>query len=79
MTCSICWSWCADDGDWCDPYLGSLEMTPGDRAKMERHDALAHKMRVVGGSWLCAKGHRVEAAPVLVMEAAGASRLEGFR
>ena len=80
MTCSICRTLCVDDFGWCAGVLDAFD--EADEAAIRdikrRHDATAHKMRVEGGSWVCEKGHRVEAAPVLAMEAAGASRLEGF-
>ena len=79
MTCSICRTWCVDDYGWCAGPLDAAEdFEEAVRESKRDHEATAHKMRVEGGSWVCENGHRVEAAPVLAMEAAGASRLEGF-
>ena len=79
MTCSICQTWCADDFGWCAGELECFERAQESfRESKRHHDATAHKMRVEGGSWVCEKGHKTEAAPLLVMEAAEVPRLEGF-
>ena len=79
MTCSICRTRCADDSGWCAGELDASEAEDAwIRESKRSHDATAHKMRVEGGSWVCEKGHKFEAAPVLVMEAAEVPRLEGF-
>ena len=83
MKCQTCQQECRDDFYICNPLdFGMIEAAKelGIDAHKHRADHMRaeHNMQIDGALWSCAKGHRVEADAVTVMQASGAARLEGF-